>query len=123
MGKLKRKILFFAGTIFLGLGFIGIILPILPTTPFLLLSAGCYYKSSEHMHQWLLNHRIFGKYIKNYMEGKGIPAKTKILAIIVLWITISVTILLVLPLLVVQAILLVIAASVSIYIVRLPTYK
>lgn len=57
------------------------------------------------------------------MEGKGIPAKTKILAIIVLWITISVTILLVLPLLVVQAILLVIAASVSIYIVRLPTYK
>lgn len=123
LGKLKRKILFFTGTIFLGLGFIGIVLPLLPTTPFLLLSAGCYYKSSERMHHWLLNHRIFGKYIKNYMEGKGIPVKTKLLAITVLWITVGITAFFILPMLVVQFILLVIAASVSIYLVRLPTYK
>jgi len=75
------------------------------------------------MHHWLLNHRIFGKYIKNYMEGKGIPAKTKILAISVLWITVSVTAFFILPLFVVQLILLLIAASVSIYLLRLPTYK
>ena len=70
LSGVKRKLLIFAGTLSLGLSVIGIVLPIIPTTPFLLLSAACYYKSSERMHKWLINHKLFGKYIKNYMEGK-----------------------------------------------------
>ncbi len=70
-----------AGTISLGLGGLGVFLPILPTTPFLLLSAACYSMSSERMHHWMLSNRLFGSYIKNYQEGRGLPLRTKILTI------------------------------------------
>ena len=87
--KFKKFLFIVIGTISLGLGCIGIILPILPTTPFLLLSVACYYKSSERMHSWLLNNKLFGSYIRNYKEGNGIPLKTKILTLVFLWAAIS----------------------------------
>jgi|SRR3990170_2432464 uncharacterized membrane protein YbaN (DUF454 family) len=122
-GKVTRILLMVAGTIFLALGTIGIVLPILPTTPFLLAAAACYYRSSKRMHQWLLNNRWFGEYIRNYKEGRGLPLKTKIIAVTVLWITIAYSAIFVLDILVVQIILLVIAIAVSIHITRLPTFK
>ena len=65
------KILLIAiGSFFLILGFIGILIPGLPTTPFLLLSAACYFRSSDRLYSWLLNHKIFGKYIRNFREIK-----------------------------------------------------
>ena len=68
-----KKILFLAGgTVFLGIGFIGIILPVLPTTPFLLLSAFCFIRGSQRMYVWLISNKIFGSFIKNYYAGKGI---------------------------------------------------
>src|SRR3972149_1860657 len=85
--RVVRAVLMFAGTVSLVLGAIGIVLPILPTTPFLLLSAACYLRSSERMHKWLLGNRWFGEYIKNYQAGRGIPIKTKIIAVTVLWTT------------------------------------
>lgn len=90
--KLIRGVLFIAGTFFVGLGILGILLPILPTTPFLLLAAACYAKSSKRLYHWLLNNKWFGKYIKNYREGKGIPLKGKVLSISLLWITILISI-------------------------------
>ena len=84
-----RGTLIVAGTFFLGLGILGIILPILPTTPFLLLSAACYSRGSDRLYRWLIGNRWFGKYINNYRAGKGIPVKVKISVIIMLWITIS----------------------------------
>ena len=84
-----RGTLIVAGTFFLGLGILGIILPILPTTPFFLLSAACYSRGSERFYKWLMGNRWFGKYISNYRTGKGIPVKVKIVVIIILWITIS----------------------------------
>jgi uncharacterized membrane protein YbaN (DUF454 family) len=122
-GKVTRILLMVAGTIFLALGTIGIVLPILPTTPFLLAAAACYYRSSKRMHQWLLNNRWFGEYIRNYKEGRGLPLKTKIIAVTVLWITIAYSAIFVLDILVVQIILLVIAIAVSTHITRLPTFK
>jgi uncharacterized membrane protein YbaN (DUF454 family) len=72
-----------------GLGAIGIVFPILPTTPFLLAAAACFCKSSTRMYSWLMNNKWFGEYIKNYKEGRGLPLKTKITALVVLWVTIG----------------------------------
>jgi uncharacterized membrane protein YbaN (DUF454 family) len=69
------------GFIFLGLGVIGVFLPLLPTTPFLLVAAGCFAKSSEKWHQWLLSNRIFGPVIADWQEKKCISVSTKIIAV------------------------------------------
>jgi len=72
------KIFFISlGTFFIGLGLIGIFIPILPTTPFLLLSAALYARSSDKFYNWLIENRLFGRYIKNYRNGRGIPAHIK----------------------------------------------
>jgi len=113
-----------AGTISLILGTIGIFLPLLPTTPLLLLAAACYMRSSERLHKWLLNNRWFGKYIKNYQAGHGIPLKTKVVAISVLWLAIIYSAFFVVSeVLVAQLALLVIATGVSVHLIRLPTFK
>jgi len=88
----KRRLLIGAGTLSLGLGIIGVFIPILPTTPFLLLAAACYMRSSERFYQWLINNRVFGSYIRNYIEGRGIPVRIKILTILLLWLTIGLSI-------------------------------
>jgi hypothetical protein len=121
--KIVRAFFFVFGTVFLVLGAIGIVLPILPTTPFLLLSLACYLRSSTRMTHWMLNNKYFGKYIRNYKEGKGIPLKTKIFAIFVLWITIVFSAFLIIDILLVQILLVVIAVGVTIHIIRLPTYR
>ncbi|WP_315043931.1 YbaN family protein [Faucicola mancuniensis] len=78
--KMLRWIFFGLGFLFLGLGFVGIFLPVLPTTPFIILATGCFAKSSERFHQWLLNHKTFGKLIKNWQERRAIPRYAKYLA-------------------------------------------
>ena len=87
----KRKLLIVAGTLSTGLGIIGIFVPILPTTPFLLLAAACYMRSSERFYRWLISNRIFGAYVRNYIEGRGMPIRIKVLTILVLWLTIGLT--------------------------------
>jgi uncharacterized membrane protein YbaN (DUF454 family) len=87
----KRKLLIGVGTLSTGLGIIGIFVPILPTTPFLLLAAACYMRSSERFYRWLISNRIFGAYVRNYIEGKGMPIRIKVLTILVLWLTIGLT--------------------------------
>ena len=88
----KRKLLIGAGTFCVGLGIIGIFVPILPTTPFLLLAAACYMRSSERFYQWLVNNRIFGAYVRNYIEGRGMPVRMKIFTILLLWVAIGLSI-------------------------------
>ncbi len=122
--KIVRALLLFAGTVSLALGAVGLFLPILPTTPFLLLAAACYLRSSERMHKWLLSNRWFGEYIKNYQEGRGIPAKTKIVAIAMLWAAILYSAFFVVDeFLVAQIVLLAIATGVSVHLLRLPTFR
>jgi uncharacterized protein len=122
--KAIRALLIIAGSISLALGAIGIFVPILPTTPFLLLSAACYMRSSDRLLNWLLNNRWFGQYIKNYQEGRGIPKKTKIIALTFLWITIAYSACFVVDeILIAQIALLLVAAGVSIHLIRTPTFK
>jgi uncharacterized membrane protein YbaN (DUF454 family) len=119
--KIKNALWVTFGTIFLGLGIIGIALPILPTTPFLLLTAWCYYNGSPRLHNWLINHKWFGEYIRNFQEKKGIPLKAKIISISMLWLTIGISMVFIINLLLLHIILAVIAVAVTLYILSFKT--
>jgi len=84
---IKKCLLVCAGSISLALGVIGAFLPVLPTTPFLLLSAYCYIRSSKRLYNWLINHPVFGAYIYNYMTYRAVTRNTKVSALIFLWLT------------------------------------
>lgn len=112
--KFIYKILFMIlGTISVVLGVIGIFLPILPTTPFLLLAVFFYLKSSEKMYCYLINNKYLGSYIKNYTEKKGISLKTKIFVLTLLWISITFSALFVIDQLLIRILLFLIAFFVS----------
>lgn len=117
----RKTVLVITGSLFVFLGVVGIFLPLLPTTPFLLLAAACYAKGSKKLHFRLLNNRFFGEYIRNYYDGKGIPLRTKILAISMLWLSIGGSILFVVPNLIMKGILILIAAAVTVHIVQIKT--
>ena len=108
------------GTLALILGVVGVFLPLLPTTPFLLLAAACYVKASPSLYNWLITHKYLGAYIRNYWEGKGIPLKTKFISIAVLWGTISLSALKIdNPY--VRIFLLIVAVAVTVHLVRMKT--
>ena len=121
--KFIRGVLIVAGTFFLGLGVLGIILPILPTTPFLLLSAACYSRGSNRFYKWLIGNRWFGKYISDYRSGKGIPIRAKIIAVITLWATILFTVFTIVTHPILRLILFIIAISVTIHLLMTKNAK
>lgn len=111
-----------AGHVSLVLGIIGILVPLLPTTPFLLLAAACYMRGSKTLYDWLLSHRILGTYIKNYREGKGISLRLKVVLIILIWISMLFSTFFIAENFIMQCILFAIGAIISIIIFRLPTH-
>ena len=121
--RLIRGVLIIAGTLSLGLGIIGIFIPLLPTTPFLLITAYCYFRSSKKLYNWLISNKWFGSYIRNYYEGRGIPLNVKILSVSFLWLTIGFSIYFVVKLLIVWIILIIIAIGVTIHILTIKTLK
>jgi uncharacterized membrane protein YbaN (DUF454 family)/ribosomal protein S18 acetylase RimI-like enzyme len=118
----KRYLFIAAGLASLGLGIAGIFLPLLPTTPFLLLSAFCFLRSSPRLYDWLVNHRMFGLYISSYLKYRTVPLKVKTSALALLWLTMLTTILL-LPSLAVRIILVVVGLGVSAHILSLRTLR
>jgi uncharacterized membrane protein YbaN (DUF454 family) len=119
-----RILLIILGTISLGLGIAGIFLPLLPTTPFLLLTAWCYAKSSSRLHRWLLEHKVFGKYIRDYTLHRYIPLRAKIISLILLWGTILYSVFFIVDeRLWIQIILLVVAVGVTAHLLRLKTRR
>lgn len=119
--NLKRRLLIIAGTIFTGIGVVGIFVPLLPTTPFLLLASACYARSSQSFNNRLLNNRFFGAYLKNYIEGKGVPIKIKIGPIVLLWITIGCTTAFAINNPAIRIVLFIIATGVTVHIVLIKT--
>jgi len=111
------------GTVSLCIGIIGIVVPVLPTTPFLLLSAACYAKGSQRIYLWMINIKWIGRYIKNYHEGKGISFYGKLVSIIFLWTMILSTMFIMANTYILQLILCVIAIGVTIHIMSLKTMK
>jgi hypothetical protein len=119
---LVRHVLLVVGWLAVVLGVIGIFLPVLPTTPFLLLAAACFVRSSRRVYQWLVDHPRLGPWLLDYLDGKGIPLKGKIYTLVTMWISISVSCWLV-PLLWARVGMLLSACLVSLYILRQKTLK
>ena len=119
---IRKAILIFAGTVCVALGVLGMFLPLLPTTVFLLMAAYCYSRSSERFHTWLLTNRLFGPYIKNYKSGKGISLRQKISTISILWISIGVSIWLLSGSFWPTLLLLAVAVGVTVHLLWIKTY-
>lgn len=109
------------GWLCVGLGVAGALLPVLPTTPFLLAASYLFYRSSPPARDWLLNHRIWGKYIRDYQVNKAIPLRVKIYSITLMWLTMSSTIIFFAQWWWLRGALLLIAVGVTIHIARFKT--
>lgn len=120
---LLRQLVFGFGCFSVFLGVIGIFLPVMPTTPFLLLAAACFMRTSPKFYRWLVEHPKLGKYVLYYLNGKGIPLKAKVYALVTMWFTISVSAFILLDSQIVRIILPSIGLLVSIYIMRQPTLE
>ncbi len=118
---MKKGLLIIAGSISTAIGIVGIFIPLLPTTPFLLLAAACYARSSQRFYDGLLSNRVFGAYIKNYLEGKGIPIKLKIITLALLWITIGLSVIFAVQHVVIRIVLMIVAIGVTVHIVLVKT--
>ncbi len=117
----RRWLLTTIGIISVGLGTAGIFLPLLPTTPFLLLAAACFIRSSDRLYQWLIHNRWFGSYIRNYREHRALPLRAKVIALILLWTTMSYSVFALVVNKVLRVSLLLIAAVVTVYLLSLKT--
>lgn len=105
------------------LGFAGIFLPVLPTTPFLLLAAACFVRTSPRFYQWLIRHPRMGKYLVYYLDGKGMPLRAKIYTLVLMWSMMLLTAFVLVDQPMLHYLLPAIGVGVSIYILRIPTLK
>ncbi|MBV4484136.1 YbaN family protein [Pseudomonas sp. SWRI153] len=117
-----RYVLLIIGWLSVTLGVIGIFLPVLPTTPFLLLAAACFARSSPRFYQWLVEHPRLGPWIRDYLDGSGIPLMGKVYAIGLMWVSIVFSCYLV-PIVWARGFMLISAVLVTVYIVRQKTLR
>lgn len=118
-----RYLYFVSGVLLVAIGVIGIFLPILPTTIFLILASACFIKSSPKANEWLRNHKILGMYIKNYQDKSGLTIKSKIFNITLLWIMILASAIFFTELWYIRLVLFLIAVGVTIHLLMVKTKK
>lgn len=120
--KFIRVLLILAGFFSIAMAILGIFLPLLPTTPLVLLAAYLFGKSSPKFHFWIVNNKVFGKYIKNYQDGKGMTRRSKITAITSMWAVLLISAIWATEVLLVRIILGTVGTAVTIHLLRMPTY-
>ena len=84
--SVRKYLLYLSGFLFLGLGIAGYVLPGLPGTIFLIISASCFVRSNDRMYRWVTEHRIFGKLVKNYLETGSMPIRAKVISVLSMWV-------------------------------------
>lgn len=117
-----KPFLIVVGTLFLVLGTIGIIVPGLPTTPFLLLTAIFYVKSSDRLYAWLLGHKLFGKIVRDYREKRAISVRSKSISLCLMWTMILLSVFVFIDPLAVKVVVLALGAIGTFVLLRIPTY-
>ncbi|MBQ7791091.1 MAG: YbaN family protein [Rikenellaceae bacterium] len=118
-----KVLLIILGSISLALGVIGIFVPLLPTTPLLLLAAALYFRSSPKLYDWLLNHPRLGTYIRNFREHRAIPLHVKIVSVSLVWLTIGYCIIAVVEPLWLRIALALLATAITIHILSFKTLR
>ena len=118
-----KGLLIACGTLCVGLGVIGIFLPLMPTTVFLLLAAACYARSSEHFYKKLINNRFLGVYIRNSREGRGMKRRDKIITLTMLWVSIGITAYFTAHTWWLRTLLAAVVIGVTIHVVKIPAFK
>lgn len=118
---LKQGLLVSIGILAVGLGSVGVFVPLLPTTPFLLLAAACFIRSSDRLYVWLIHHRWFGSYIRNYREHHAVTLRAKIVTLTLLWGVIGTSAVFAVAAWWMRALLGVVAAGVTIHVLHLNT--
>lgn len=121
LSSLKKWTLIITGSMSLGLGVLGIFLPLLPTTVFLLIAAACYARSSDRLYEWLLSHKWFGSYIRNWREHKALTRRTKTTILLVLWATLTASAVFAVENIVIRLVLLVVGIGVTTFILSIKT--
>lgn len=116
-----RWLLIGLGLLATGLGVVGVVVPLLPTTPLLLLAAACFARSSERFHVWLVQHRQLGPIIGGYLDGSGIPLRAKRTAIALVLVTLPPSALMLVPPVWLKLLLLLLAGAIVWYLLQLPT--
>ena len=81
----RQRLLMLCGLLCVMLGLLGAVLPLLPTTPFLLVAAACFERSSPRLQRWLFSNRLFGDALRRYRNGEGMPRRSKIVLLVMLW--------------------------------------
>ncbi len=119
-GRVMKAILVAGGSLFVALGVVGILLPLVPTTVFLLLAAACYARSSDRFYRRLINNRWLGPYIRNGREGRGMTRRQKTVTLLLLWAGMGVTMVWSVEALWLRALLAGIALAVTVHVARLP---
>jgi hypothetical protein len=115
----KSRLFVLAGSISLGIGIVGIVVPLLPTTPFLLLAAYCYGRGSRQLQNRLLGNKLVGSYLRNYLEGKAMSLKAKIWSISILWVVIGCTAAFVTDSQIIRIVLLAVGSGVTVHVTLL----
>ena len=121
--RLVRGLLWVAGSVSLVLGLIGVVLPGLPTTPFILLAAACYAKASPRLHAWLLNHRLTGPMLRDWEAHRSLTRRTKTIAVVSMLVMVSFSIWSFRHRWIAQAVLVVLGAVGAWVVLRIPTRK
>ena len=111
------------GSLLVGIGVLGVFLPLLPHTIFFLLAAACYARGSERAHTWLMTNRFFGRYLRNYSEHRGATPGTKAVTIAMLWIGLAISAWLITPAVWIYAILAAVGVGVTAYVLSLRTLR
>lgn len=118
---LGRWLLLTTGWLAVALAALGTLLPLLPTTPFALLAAGCFARSSPRCHGWLLATPLLGPVLADWQAGRGVPLAAKCVALALLWPSVGLTAGLAVPVAGVRWLLLAVAVAVTVFLLRLPT--
>ena len=121
--RIVRGLLWLAGSVSLLLGLIGVLLPGLPTTPFVLLAAACYAKASPRLHAALLQHRLTGPLLRDWEKHRSLTRRTKTIAVVSMLVMVSFSIWSFRHRWIAQAVLVVLGAIGAWVVLRIPTRK